>query len=83
MLITPPNTIKNGCGATMTMGLQEFINTHYGGNKAAFARALNVPSQRVNEWCDAVYISQNWALYIVCHRHFAYPRKPDFACEIY
>lgn len=44
------------------MPLSEYIAKHYGGNNAAFARAVGKPRQRVQEWLDAGYIVSNgWA----------------------
>lgn len=45
------------------MPLREYIDACYGGNQAAFARALNVPKQRVTEWIAAGYIVYEGALY--------------------
>lgn len=45
------------------MELSEYIDKYYGGNRAAFARALGVPRQRVNDWLEAGYIVYNGALY--------------------
>ncbi|QQK74119.1 hypothetical protein HG702_22720 (plasmid) [Pectobacterium versatile] len=35
------------------MQLTEFINKHFAGNKAAFARHMGVDAQAVNKWIKA------------------------------
>ena len=45
------------------MLLKEFIDRRYGGNKAAFARAMGVHKQSVNEWLKSGYIVFNGAIY--------------------
>lgn len=45
------------------MLLVEYIDRYYGGNKAAFARAVGVPKQRITEWIAAGYIVHDGALY--------------------
>lgn len=45
------------------MPLSEYINTHYGGNKAAFARACNVLPQQVAKWINMGCIIVNEKLY--------------------
>lgn len=45
------------------MELIEYINKYYGGNKAAFARAMGVPKQSVNTWISSGYIVYRGAIY--------------------
>ncbi|EEH0274564.1 hypothetical protein GRJ90_002825 [Salmonella enterica] len=41
------------------MPLKQYIKEHYGGNQAAFARAIGKPRQQVNGWLE----SGNWYVY--------------------
>lgn len=41
------------------MTLREYIDEHYGGNQAAFARAIGKPRQQVSAWLE----SGNWFVY--------------------
>lgn len=45
------------------MELIEYINKYYGGNQAAFARALGVPKQRVSDWINSEYIVYKNTIY--------------------
>ncbi|MGF6435680.1 hypothetical protein [Kosakonia sp. 1610] len=51
------------------MELIEYINLYYGGNQAAFGRALAtrngaaVSRAQVGQWCDAGYVVINHTLY--------------------
>ncbi|EEU4804689.1 hypothetical protein HBD71_002388 [Salmonella enterica] len=44
------------------MPLKQYIEEQYGGNQAAFARAIGKPRQQVNGWLD----SGNWYVYGGC-----------------
>jgi len=37
------------------MTLNEYIDKHFKGNKSAFARANDIPKQRVTDWINAEY----------------------------
>lgn len=41
------------------MPLKQYIEEHYGGNQAAFARAIGKPRQQVNLWLE----SGNWYVF--------------------
>lgn len=41
------------------MPLKQYIEKYYGGNQAAFARAIGKPRQQVNTWLD----SGSWYVY--------------------
>jgi len=45
------------------MPLQDYINKHYGGNQAAFARAQGVARQQVTQWINADFIVVDGWLY--------------------
>lgn len=49
------------CGNVVigTMPLKQYIEERYGGNQAAFARAIGKPRQQVNGWLE----SGNWYVY--------------------
>ncbi|ENK0983932.1 hypothetical protein AB2Z78_002227 [Salmonella enterica] len=41
------------------MPLKQYIEEYYGGNQAAFSRAIGKPRQQVNGWVE----SGNWYVY--------------------
>ncbi|MEX9850542.1 hypothetical protein [Providencia huaxiensis] len=45
------------------MTLSEYINTHYAGNKAAFAKEWGVKPQQVTKWINGKFIVVNHILY--------------------
>lgn len=45
------------------MTLIEYINTHYAGNKAAFAKEWGVKPQQVTKWINGDFIIVNNKLY--------------------
>lgn len=53
------------------MTLREYIDKHYGGNQAAFARAIGKPRQQVNGWLE----SGDWYVYDnhLCQRKIELP----------
>ncbi|EEI9689268.1 hypothetical protein CBJ67_000277 [Salmonella enterica subsp. enterica serovar Hillingdon] len=53
------------------MPIREYIDRHFGGNQAAFARAIGKPRQRVTEWLEA----GNWYVYdgYLCQRKVKIP----------
>lgn len=56
------------------MPLKQYIDEQYGGNQAAFARAIGKPRQQVNGWLD----SGNWYVF----GNYLYQLKfqlPDFS----
>lgn len=64
------------CGRMVpgTMPLKQYIDEHYGGNQAAFARAIGKPRQQVNVWLE----SGNWYVYGNCLYQLK-TRLPDFS----
>lgn len=45
------------------MGLEDYINTHHEGNKAAFARSMNTIPQTVTRWVNDGFIVVDGVLY--------------------
>ena len=45
------------------MKLSDYIDNHYGGNKAAFARANGVLAQQVTQWVNNDFIVVDDTLY--------------------
>jgi hypothetical protein len=45
------------------MAIADYINKHYGGNKAAFARACDVLPQQITQWVNGGYIVVDGTLY--------------------
>lgn len=45
------------------MTLQEYINQHYNGSQAEFARAAGVQRQQVTQWISKKFIVVDGALY--------------------
>ncbi|EJJ8332055.1 hypothetical protein NKB97_002504 [Salmonella enterica] len=56
------------------MPLKQYIEEQYGGNQAAFARAIGKPRQQVNVWLD----SGNWYVFGNCLYQLK-TRLPDFS----
>lgn len=64
----------SGNMASGIMPLKQYIKEYYGGNQAAFARAIGKPRQQVNGWLD----SGNWYVF----GNYLYQLKfqlPDFS----
>lgn len=45
------------------MKLQEYIQNHYSGNQAAFAKAQDIQPQQVTQWINKGFIVINGVLY--------------------
>ena len=45
------------------MTLIDYIQKHYGGNQAAFARAVGVQPAQVTQWLNSEYIVKSGKLY--------------------
>ncbi|WP_407084669.1 hypothetical protein [Pluralibacter gergoviae] len=64
------------------MPLKDYIDKHFGGNNAAFARAINVDRQQVRKWINDGWIVSGRKLYSVRREMMNVPHvSPGYECS--